>query len=106
MQTPIKVSYRWSPEEMLQLNRIYLRNSPQGRKLTRGGRTTGIIFLLMGAFAFLSIGATPEELRALCFGFGLVLLGTVVLFGLPLLNRMAVLKMYSKKPDKDSLMTY
>ncbi|SRR6266404_5035008 len=107
MERPIiKISYRWSEGEMLLLNRIHMRNSAQGRKLTRGFKSTGIIFLVMGTIAFCSIGATPEKLRALCFGFGLVLLGVALLWGMPYLNRTAVLKMYAKKPDKDLVMTY
>jgi hypothetical protein len=106
MDNPIKVSYRWSADEMLLLNRLHMRHSAQGRKVTRSFRSGGIIFLCVGVIFLFSVVLTPQKLRALAFGLGFVLLGAALLVGVPRLLQKAVLKAYEKKPDKDLVTTY
>src|SRR5438093_12506589 len=100
MDMPINVSYRWSANEMLLLNRVHMQSSAQGRKLHRSFRSTGIIFLCMGIVAFCGIGLSPQNPRAFLFGIGLVLAAAALLVGVPRVLRKATLKMYAKKPDK------
>ena len=106
MDTPINISYRWSASEILLLYRLHMQCSPQGRKLNRSFRSTGIIFLCMGTIAFCGIGLTPQKPRAFLFGLGLILAAAALLVGVPRLLRNAALKMYAKKPDKDLVITY
>jgi|SRR5439155_11621229 len=106
MEKPIQVLYRWSAAEMLLVNSIHMRYSSQARKLHRSSRSGGIIFICLGVLALCSIGMTPEKWRAFAYGVTLVVAGVAVLVGVPLLMRRAVLKMYAKKPDRDSLITY
>src|SRR5437870_4967521 len=101
MEIPIKVSYRWSADEMLLLNRLHMRYSPQMRKICRSSRTGAVIFLAMGVLCFCAMGMTSDKGRAFAYGFALVLLGAVVWAGMPFLVRRAVLRAYAKKPDRD-----
>ena len=54
----------------------------------------------------LSIGGTPQKLRAFLFGVGLLVAAAAVLVGMPHVLRKAVLKTYAKKPDRDLVITY
>ena len=49
MEDPIKVSYRWSAEEMLLAHRVHMRYSAQGRKLRRMFLGVGILFVVLGS---------------------------------------------------------
>jgi YcxB-like protein len=106
MDTPIKVSYRLSAAEMLLLHRLHMRHSAQGRKVTSSFRNGGILFLILGIILLCGVALTPQKLRALGFGLGLVLLGAGILVGVPALLRTAALKAYAKKPDKDLVVAY
>ena len=106
MDTPINVSYRWSADEMLLLNRLHMQSSPQGRKAQRSFRSTGVILLCLGIVALCSVGLTPQKLRASLFGVGFLLGAAALLVGMPRLMRNAVLKMYAKKPDRDLVISY
>jgi hypothetical protein len=106
METPIKVSYRWSADEVLLLNRLHMRHSAQGRKVRSSFRSGGILFLCIGVLLLCGAAMTPQKLRALVFGLGLVLLGLVILVGAPRLLEKAVLKSYAKRPDKDLVIAY
>jgi hypothetical protein len=106
MDTPIKVSYRWSADEVLLLTRLHMRYSAQGRKLTSSFRSGGILFLFIGVLLLCGAALTHQKLRALVFGFGLVLLGLAILVGMPRLLQKSVLKSYAKGPDKDLVIAY
>jgi uncharacterized protein YjeT (DUF2065 family) len=106
MDAPIKVSYRWSADETLLLNRLHMRYSTHGRKLTRTLRNAGIVFLCLGVLLLCGFARRPQKFGALAFG--LVLVGAAVglLVGAPRLLRKAVLKAFEKKPDKDLVGVY
>lgn len=106
MDTPIKVSYRWSADEMLLLNRLHMRYSAHGPKLTSSVRNAGILFLCVGVLLLCGAALTPQKLRALAFGLVIVGAGVGLLVGVPRLLRKAVLKAYEKKPDKDLVGVY
>jgi hypothetical protein len=106
MEPPIKISYRWSLDEMLRLNRLHMQYSPQMQKIRRGSRRSALIFIFLGIICFGAMGVTTEKWRIFTYGCGLVLLGITFLTGLPFLMRRAVLKSYSKKPDRDMVVTY
>ena len=108
MAKPIRVSYRWSVDEVLMLNNLHMRYSPQLRKLARSSRVTAGIFLAIGALCFCAIGATPQKGRAFAYGCIFILLGTVIWSKMPMriLMRRVVLRAYTKKPDRDLPITY
>ena len=106
METPFKISYRWNADEMLLLNRLHVRYSPQLRKLHRSSRIGAVIFISMGFLGFCVMGATTEKWRAATYGCGLVLVGVVILTGPPIFMRRVALKAYAKRPDADMVVTY
>jgi len=70
MDTPIKVSYRWSLDEVLRLNRLHMRYSAQLPKVSRSLRNSGALFLCIGVIILCAAGMTRQELRVLVFGLG------------------------------------
>jgi hypothetical protein len=106
METPFKISYRWNADEMLLLNRLHVRYSPQLRKLHRSSRIGAVIFIFMGILCFCVMGATTDKWRAAMYGCGLVLVGVALLTVPPVFMRRVVLKAYAKKPDRDMAVTY
>ncbi len=60
----------------------------------------------MGILALLAIGGTPQKLRALLFGVGLLVVAAAVLVGMPYGLRKAILKSYAQKPDRDLVISY
>ena len=106
MDNPIKVSYRWSADETLLLNRLHMRYSAQGRKLTSSFRNGGILFLGIGVILLCGFAMRPQKFGALAFGLGLVGAGAGLIVGVPRLLRKAVLKAYAKRPDKDLVTVY
>jgi hypothetical protein len=105
MEKPIQVTYRWSQDEVLILNRIHMRYSATGRKLRRSTRSGGVIFMCMGALLLCAIGGTPQKWRTVAFGLAFIAGGAALLAGMPLLMRRAALSSYAKKPDRDLLVT-
>ena len=106
METSIKISYQWNADEMLLVNRLHMRYSPQLRKLNFSSRSGGVIFIFLGFVCLCVMGATTEKWRAATYGCGLVLVGVALLTGLPFFMRRVLLKAYAKKPDRDMVVTY
>jgi hypothetical protein len=104
MDKPITVSFRWSVEEMLLANRLYMRSSKFGRQFRRSIVTGGILFLFSGLIVLLA--RTPGYL----FGsIPLLVLGAVFLAAPPVLlvlTRSAVRKNYARRADRDMVRTY
>jgi hypothetical protein len=105
MEKPIQVTYRWSQDEVLILNRIHMRYSATGRKLRRSMRSGGVIFMCMGALLLCAIGGTLQKWRAAAFGLAFIAGGAALLAGVPFFMRRAALSSYAKKPDRDLLVT-
>jgi hypothetical protein len=102
----LAVSYRWSADEVLLLNRLHMQHSPQFRRLHRAFRSTGVIFLCIGIAVFSGIGLTPQKLRAVLCGLGFISAAAALLVGLPHVLRKSVLKLYAKRPERDLVITY
>jgi hypothetical protein len=106
MEDPIKVSYRWSIQEMLLLNRIHTRHSPRARNTMRSIQIGAIIFICLGLLMMLPIGGSRRNGSVLSSGLPLIVLGVGFLVFIPFTTKRALRKMYSKKPDRDMLLTY
>ena len=106
MDSPITVSYRWSADEMVLVNRLHMRYSAQGRKLNRSCRSGGILFVCIGILCLCAVGVTTQKTRAIEYGLALVSMGAVLLVGVPRVLRRATLKAYAKRADRDLLVTY
>src|SRR6266446_1555289 len=106
MDTPIEISYRWSAEEMLLINRLHTRHSPQLRKLNLSLRRGAVMFVVIGCVCLSAFGATPQKWPAIVGGGVLVLLGVTFLTVPPIFMRRMVLRAYAKKADRDLIITY
>jgi hypothetical protein len=91
---------------MLLLNRLHMRYSTHGRKMTRTVRNAGILFLCLGVIVLCGFAMRPQKLGTLAFGLAFLGAGVGLLVVAPRLLRNLVLKAYEKKPDKDLVGVY
>lgn len=110
METSIKISYRWSADEMLLLNNLHMRYSPQLRKIRRSSRNVAVFIIVIGVGALCTMGSFDQKWSVFTRGCGFVLAGVSLLAVPPVFMRVfmrrAVLKAYAKKPDRDMAITY
>ncbi len=96
---PIVASFRMSLQELLQSSQLSLRHSPLGRKF-RTRFFVGPLAIILGT-AILTI----HGLRMIYIGGLFILLGIMASLS-PLLQRRALQKHYSERPDRDMMVKW
>jgi len=98
MENPVSASFKWSPDELLTAQRLHMRHSRFGRKIRRISSIYAPLAVLVGAAVFI-----PRGYYAM--GLFLTVVGTALLLS-PLMIRHTSLKHYSKRPDRDMVVTW